>query len=577
MDQDTVDLVDLDGWKVQKIAVVGPGIVGMPMAAMLAHARICIGTQSPAQVVVVQRNSPTSGWKVDAINAGRSVIGGIEPELNRITQQAVEADLLSASHEPQALADADVILICVQTDKNGLGPDYGPMMAALTGVAEVLRGKTSGKQPLIIFESTLAPSTMTTLIRDHFASYGLAEGRDIFLGNSPNRVMPGRLVERVSQSDKLIGGLQPTTVAKIKRLYGHIVTQGELHTTNSMTAEMVKTLENAYRDVRIAFAAEIVRFCDTNDIDFYQVREQVNQRLAQEDAATADPSVVPTGGILIPTVGVGGHCLPKDGILMSWRYFEKHGPQNSLIMAARTINDTAPAETIRRAERYFGILDGQSVALLGTAYRFDSEDTRNAPTLPLARLLIEKGCPLALHDPYVKPEDQKLGQFQLQDYFTRDLAKALQKAKYIFFCTGHRRYAEDLKGIVDLAPVLEGIVDGCNLFQRQEAENLGVSYTGIGRGTGTPSPEFIDFVYRSFRSMETGMANEVQTLAQFLNREYAGDDFNRIDFAEVQRIAGTCVTGCDIADPAPLAEVPEYEGFHSTLAACACRAGRPSG
>ena len=568
MDQDTVVL---DGWKVEKIAVVGPGIVGMPMAAMLANARICIGTQRPARVVVVQRDSATSGWKVDAINAGRSVIGGIEPELDHITHQAVEDGLLSASHDPQDLADADVILICVQTDKKGLGPDYGPMMAALTGVAEALRGNPAGKQPLIIFESTLAPSSMSTLIREHFASYGLVEGQDILLGNSPNRVMPGRLVERVAQSDKLIGGLQPTTVEKIKRLYGHIVTQGELHTTNSMTAEMVKTLENAYRDVRIAFAAEIVRFCDTNDIDFYQVREHINQRLAQEDTATADPNVVPTGGMLVPTVGVGGHCLPKDGILMSWRYFEKRGTEHSLIMAARTINDAAPAETIRLAERTFGKLDGQSIALLGTAYRFDSEDTRNSPTLPLARLLIEKGCRLALHDPYVKPEDQKLRLFQLQAYFTRDLAGALKKAKYIFFCTGHRRYAKDLKGIVDLAPVLEGIVDGCNLFQRQEAEKLGVPYTGIGRGTETPAPEFVDFVYRSFRSMEIGVANEVQTLAQFLNREYADDDFNLIDFTEVQRIADTCVTGCHIVDPESVSDSPDFNGFKSVLADFACR------
>jgi UDP-N-acetyl-D-mannosaminuronic acid dehydrogenase len=564
-----------DPWVVEKIAVVGPGIVGMPMAAMLAHAGIRIGTDHPARVVVVQRNSPTSGWKVDAINRGRSVIGGIEPDLDRITGETVRDGLLRASHDPHALSDADVILVCVQTDKTGLAPDYGPMMAALTNVAEALQHKPSGKTPVIVFESTLAPSTMATVVKDHFAAYGLVEGRDVLLGNSPNRVMPGRLVERVAQSDKLIGGLHPATVEKIKSLYAWIVTQGTLYTTNSMTAEVVKTLENAYRDIRIAFAAEMVRHCDAHDTDFYQVREEVNRRLSQEDDASTDPNAVPVGGLLIPTVGVGGHCLPKDGILMSWRLFETpNGTRNSLVMEARAINDAAPAETIRLAESRFGTLDGKTVALLGTAYRFNSEDTRNSPTLPLAQLLQQKGCRVVLHDPYVKPDDQKLRLFGLQDFFTRDLGQALSHAAYAIFCTGHRDYAEDLRGIVHRAPVLEGIVDGCNLYPPSATQALGIATVGIGRGTRAPDPEFVDFVYRSFRAMETGVANEVRHIVDFLNQHYAADAFNRVDFAEVQRIASTCVTGCDIAEPGTLTEIPEYDGFRARLTACAFKAQR---
>ena len=87
-----------------------------------------------------------------------------------------------------------------------MGPDYGPMFEGLTNVAKALLNKPIHKLPLIIFESTLAPSSMASLIKKHFTDFGLIEGRDILLGNSPNRVMPGRLVERVAQSDKLIGG-----------------------------------------------------------------------------------------------------------------------------------------------------------------------------------------------------------------------------------------------------------------------------------------------------------------------------------------------------------------------------------
>ena len=266
-------------WNIKKIAVVGPGIVGMPMAAILAQVQMREPFDKAARVVVIQRNSGTSGWKVEAINAGRSPIGGIEPELDRIVKETVSAGLLSANHDYSALRDADVILVCVQTDKKGLEPDYGPLFKAMTNIALELKQRPTGKVPLIIFESTLAPSSMVTVIKEHFSRYGLEEGRDILLGNSPNRVMPGKLVERVSSSDKIVAGLNPITTELINRLYSKIVTRGKLFRTNSLTAEVVKTMENAYRDVRIAYTAEIVRYCDLSNIDYYQVREQTRLQI----------------------------------------------------------------------------------------------------------------------------------------------------------------------------------------------------------------------------------------------------------------------------------------------------------
>ena len=209
--------INAETWKIEKIGVIGPGIVGMPMAAMLAHARIKIGTNEPAKVIIIQRESVNSGWKVNAINNGKSVIGGIEPELDPITHEAVEAGILSASSDFSVLTDADVVLVSVQTDKKGFEPDYGPMFGALEKLGEALKNKPASKVPLIIFESTLAPTTMDTLFREHFKKYGLEEGKDILLGNSPNRVMPGRLVERIRESDKLAGGLHPETPKLISK------------------------------------------------------------------------------------------------------------------------------------------------------------------------------------------------------------------------------------------------------------------------------------------------------------------------------------------------------------------------
>ena len=486
-------------------------------------------------------------------------------------KESVAAGLLAAAHDYEALSDADLILVSVQTDKKGSEPDYGPLFEALTGIAVALKRKPSGNVPLIVFESTLAPSSMATVIRDHFARYGLVEGRDILLGNSPNRVMPGRLVERVADSDKIIAGLHPETPGLIRRIYSRIVTRGQLHATNSMTAEVVKTLENAYRDVRIAYAAEVVRYCDERDLDFYGLRDQVNARARQTDRASSDGQAVPTGGLLVPMLGVGGHCLPKDGILLWWRALEAgEDTSSSLILEARKINDESPAATLALAERAFGSLRERRVALLGAAYRGNSEDTRNSPTLYFARLLRDRGIAFTIHDPYVYPEDQNLRRFELTANFTRELPVALDGAEIVALCTPHRVYAEGWEEIRRQSQVLGAVLDACHLLPATTRFD-GLRHAGIGRGRHKPSSALIDAVFAGFQAVEIGVANEVQALVQFLNSRYADTEFNRVRFEDVQRIAGTCPTGCAIVNPAPVPTVPLVDGFQSRLVAVAGR------
>lgn len=564
--------INIETWKIEKIGVVGPGIVGMPMAAMLANARIKIGNDQPAKVIIVQRDSVNSGWKVDSINSGKSVIGGIEPDLDEITKESVDAGILSASSDYSVLSDADVILVSVQTDKKGFAPDYGPMFGALEKLAEALQNKPATKIPVIIFESTLAPTTMDTLFRTFFKKYGLEEGENILLGNSPNRVMPGRLVERIRESDKLAGGLHPETPKLIAKLYSHIVTNGEVFQTNSLTAEIVKTLENAYRDVRIAFSSEIVRYCDENNFDFYKVRDKVNSLLSQSDAATSNPNVVPSGGILIPMLGVGGHCLPKDGILLWWRNIETGtDTSNSLILKSRIINDESPAFTFLQAEKNFGQLRDKKIALLGVAYRFNSEDTRNSPTLTLANYLREHGVTYIMHDPYVKIDDQNLLKYNQESNFTNSLDEAIKDADYIFICNSHKEYIDSKVKIATGNKKLKGLVDACNIYQADYFKSIDISYTGIGRGIEEPSEEFVCFVFDSFRAMEHGLAIELSKLIDFYNANYAFDEYNKVRFSEVQRLAKTCSTGCEIADPVSVTRVPSFNGFKSLLVESAAK------
>ncbi len=384
--------------------------------------------------------------------------------------------------------------------------------------------------------------------------------------------MPGRLVERIRESDKLAGGLHPETPKLIAKLYNHIVTNGEVFQTNSLTAEIVKTLENAYRDVRIAFSSEIVRYCDENNIDFYKVRDKVNTLLSQTDNATSNPNVVPSGGILIPMLGVGGHCLPKDGILLWWRNIETGtDTSNSLILNSRLINDESPSFTFKQAERAFGNLSDKKIALLGVAYRFNSEDTRNSPTLTLANYLRDKGVTYIMHDPYVKNDDQNLLKYKQESYFTQDLDEALIDADYIFMCNSHKEYMDNIDKITSTSKSLKGVVDACNIYQADYFASPGIKYTGIGRGENEPSEEFITFVLESFQAMEHGLAIELSKLIEFYNSNYAFDDYNKVKFTEVQKLAKTCSTGCEIADPVIVTKVPSYNGFTSKLVESASR------
>ena len=551
-------------WRIRKIGVIGPGIVGMPMAALLARAALRGAFEPDARVVVLQRRSETSGWKVDAINEGRSPIGGVEPDLEAILAECAASGRLSASDDYGELSDCDLVLVCVQTDKAGLVPDYGPLDGALALLARNLVARPAGNVPVVVIESTLAPSSMTTVVRAHFRDHGLEDGRDVLLGNSPNRVMPGRLIERVAAADKLIGGLSAQTPPLIEHVYRQIVTQGTLHTTTSMTAEVVKTLENAYRDVRIAFAAEVVRYCDTLDIDFFALRDAVNTQAKRGDTASADAAAVPVGALLVPTVGVGGHCLPKDGILLRWRYNARYPDRitESLLHRARVINDASPSYTIALAERAFGALAGRRVAVLGAAYRADSDDTRNAPALSLCQLLLARGCQVTLHDPFVRPGDQNLRRTGLEAHYTQDLDAALRSASFAFVCQAHQPYREGRVAL--FAGRVEGVVDGCNAYSADEMAAAGVGYTGLGRGRSRPDERLVTQVLDAFRTMERGVAEELRDIVDFLNAEHA-HGYDRVEFETVRRLAATCVTGCDIAAPGPRRGFFDSRAFQSTL------------
>jgi len=237
-----------------------------------------------------------------------------------------------------------------------------------------------------------------------------------------------------------------------------------------------------------------------------------------------------------------------------------------LILKSRIINEESPENTFNEAENFFGSFKNKKIALLGVAYRFNSEDTRNSPTLALANYLRLRGYDYIMHDPYVKNDDQNLLRYQQQDFFTQDIEKALQDIDYIFMCTSHKKYIDYAPDIINSGKSIKGIVDACNIYQAQMFESSQIKYIGIGRGKEAPGDAFISFVFNSFTAMEKGLSNELSNLIDFYNSNYAFDEFNKVKFLDVQRLAHTCSTGCEIVNKGTVDKVPEFHGFYSELA-----------
>ncbi len=220
---------------------------------------------------------------------------------------------------------------------------------------------------------------------------------------------------------------------------------------------------------------------------------------------------------------------------------------------------------------------GRPLRCSASPYRFNSEDTRNSPTLVLARLLRERGARVRLHDPYVKPDDQNLVKSGFAPEFTNDLAEAMSGAETVIICTAHRDYVDRPQVVLEAAPRLRCVVDGANAWSRTTVAKPTTRYVGIGRGHNAPDPAFIDFVSDAFVAMERGLAHEVRALVGFLNGRFAADTFSRVKFDEVRRIAATCVTGCAIPDAAaiepPDAYAPAGDGEWRLLARALAWAG----
>ena len=291
--------------KDKKIAVIGMGYVGIPAAVLFADAGY--------DVTGVQRRSKRSGWKIDWLNEGRCPIGGNEPELPELLRRIVANGKFRVTDDYSVLKAVDCILVDVQTptDSDHI-PRYESLKEACTNIGRFLSpGKT------VVVESTVAPGTTEFMVKpilekESGLRAGLPDGFGLCFAYE--RVMVGRLIHNIREYPKIVGGIDDESVKIAKELYGSIVKAG-VYATDLMTAEVSKTVENAYRDVQIAFANEVALLCESLGIDVYDVRKFVN-------GLPDDPSMPhanPIRNMHFPGAGVGGHCSAKGHLVADAR------------------------------------------------------------------------------------------------------------------------------------------------------------------------------------------------------------------------------------------------------------------
>lgn len=356
-----------------RLAVVGLGFVGTPVAAAFAAAGFDVtGVDiDPARAA--------------AVAAGRVPFEGREPGLADLLADVVAAGRLRATTDYADIAGVDAVLVAVETP---VGDDHRPRYTALAG-ALAAAGPRLKPGALVVIESTLAPGTMRRLVVPALAAAsGLAVPGELLVAHCPERVMPGRLLANLKGMSRVVGGVTPEAADAARALYGAIVA-ADLDTADALTAELVKTGENAYRDVQIAFANEMALLCEAVGADVWAVRELLNKS--------------PGRNMLLPGGGVGGHCIPKD----PWLLISDPGKGFAarLIPAARAVNDGMPRAVAARALAALtaaGIAPRDArMAVLGASYLEESDDERNAPTRDLVATLAAVGVDVRVHDPWV--------------------------------------------------------------------------------------------------------------------------------------------------------------------------------
>ena len=417
----------------KSICVIGIGYVGLPTAAMFAS--------KGHRVVGYDLNEKA----VNALNKGEIIIE--EPGLGELVKDVVAKGFLTA--QTTCPDDCDVYIIAVPTPIN---PDKTADMrfveSATRAVVPCVR-----KGCIVILESTSPPRTVEDLMLPILKETGLEIGEELLVAHSPERILPGRVLEELRTNSRIVGGINEKSSLAVKEVYQSIV-EGEILLTTSTTAEMCKLMENTFRDVNIALANELAKMSEELGVNAWDVIRMANYH--------------PRVNILSPGPGVGGHCIALD----PWFLVEK-SPNAKLIHQGRLNNDSMPEFVMNKIEKIIGGLDGKNVAIYGVTYKPNIDDVRESPIMHLIDLLKNAGVNVTVCDPHAVEKLEGC----------KGIYEAAEGCDILVLGVNHNEFKD-----VDFAKLTakmsaKNILDTRNFWNKADVEASGAKYYLLGDGT----------------------------------------------------------------------------------------------
>jgi len=359
------------GRREARVGVIGLGYVGLPLAVDLAHVGFSV------------TGFDLDRARIDRANSGISYIADVDDQTLR---QQIESSRFHATDDFAELSDLDTVSICVPTPLSKTKePDLSYIIQAVQAVADHLhRGQ------LIVLESTTYPGTTEEIALPMLERSSLTVGKDFFLAFSPERVDPGNASYQTGNTPKVVGGITRNCCSAATSLYT-LCTGRVVKVSSARAAEMVKLLENTFRNVNIGLANEMALLCHKFDLDIWEVIE----------AASSKPfGFMP----FYPGPGLGGHCIPIDPVYLTWKA-RANGFEPRLIEVAQQINNRMPHHVVDRISVALNEngkpLRGSRVHILGVAYKRDVADVRESPALDIMHLLTERKAQISYSDPFV--------------------------------------------------------------------------------------------------------------------------------------------------------------------------------
>jgi len=380
----------------QSVCVLGLGYIGLPTASTFAKSGLNVtGVDVDQQVL-------------DTLKDGKIHIH--EPGLQDLVQEALDSGNLSLSDQP---AEADAFVIAVPTPvTEDNKADLRHVIDAAVAIVPFL-----SKGNLVMLESTCPPRTTIDQVVPILERSGLRAGSDFLLAYTPERALPGRILKELVENVRVIGGIDKASAEAGKDLYRSFV-EGEILLTDATTAEMVKLMENTYRDINIAVANEFAQMAERLGVDVWEAI-----RLANEH---------PRVEILQPGPGVGGHCIAVD----PWFLVEATPDLAPLIQQAMAVNDGQPMHSANLIEQALGGLNGRRIAALGLSYKPNVGDLRESPALEIVSILVERGAEVHTFEPYDQAASVEGARAD------SSLEAALQEADAVVLLVNHREFVE---------------------------------------------------------------------------------------------------------------------------------------